>query len=86
MRHRSTRALRLRCELRPIDGGDGFEAVCLDLDEGAWASTAEGARTRRGGSELLRIRVGPYRVLFRVDDGEREVLVTRIAHRREFYR
>jgi len=33
-----------------------------------------------------RIRVGPYRVIYRVDDAERLVVVFRVAHRREAYR
>jgi mRNA interferase RelE/StbE len=33
-----------------------------------------------------RIRVGEYRVLYRIDDDRREVLVFEIGHRREVYR
>jgi len=33
-----------------------------------------------------RIRVGTYRVLYRVDDARREVLVFDIGHRRDVYR
>jgi len=46
----------------------------------------------RGQSEKLaagdayRRRVGDQRIVFRVDDTAREVLVTRIKHRREVYR
>ena len=35
---------------------------------------------------LRRIRVGDYRVVYEVLDGELVVLVVRIAHRREAYR
>lgn len=38
------------------------------------------------GREGYRLRVGDYRVLYRVDDERREVLVTRVGHRREVYR
>lgn len=37
-------------------------------------------------SDRWRIRVGDYRVLYRVDDTAREVTVLRIAHRRQAYR
>ena len=37
-------------------------------------------------SEEWRIRVGAYRIRYRVSDPSREVTVTRIAHRREVYR
>ncbi|HUU15129.1 MAG TPA: type II toxin-antitoxin system RelE/ParE family toxin [Terriglobia bacterium] len=33
-----------------------------------------------------RIRVGPYRVLFRIDEEAREVRVFKIGHRRDIYR
>jgi mRNA interferase RelE/StbE len=35
---------------------------------------------------LRRIRVGPYRIVYEMRDGELLVLVLRIAHRREIYR
>lgn len=36
--------------------------------------------------DAYRIRVGDYRIVFRVDDRAREVLVTRVKHRRDVYR
>ncbi|HYU62030.1 MAG TPA: type II toxin-antitoxin system RelE/ParE family toxin [Solirubrobacterales bacterium] len=33
-----------------------------------------------------RVRVGDYRIVFRVDDTAREVLITRVRHRRDVYR
>lgn len=45
----------------------------------------------RGQSEKLasadayRKREGDYRIVFRVDDASREVLITRVKHRREVY-
>ena len=38
------------------------------------------------GSKEWRIRVGSWRVVYLIDDAEREVFVTVIAHRREVYR
>lgn len=38
------------------------------------------------GEDAYRIRVGDYRIVFRVDDGSRRVLITRVKHRREIYR
>ena len=35
---------------------------------------------------LRRIRVGDYRVVYEIDEGEVVVLVIRIAHRRDVYR
>ena len=33
-----------------------------------------------------RIRVGDYRILYEINEEEREVLVYRIAHRKDVYR
>lgn len=38
------------------------------------------------GVEGYRIRIGDYRIVYLVDDGQRVVDVARIAHRREVYR
>ncbi len=35
---------------------------------------------------VYRVRQGDYRILYSVDDGEREIEVIRIGHRREVYR
>jgi mRNA interferase RelE/StbE len=42
--------------------------------------------TKLAGRDDYRIRAGDYRVVYAVDDGERVVIVARIAHRREVYR
>jgi mRNA interferase RelE/StbE len=39
-----------------------------------------------GGSDLWRIRVGDWRVVFRIDDHERLVDIVAVRHRREVYR
>ena len=39
-----------------------------------------------GESDLYRIRVGDYRIVYYIWDREGEVLVVKIAHRREVYR
>jgi mRNA interferase RelE/StbE len=45
-----------------------------------------GAVMLRGGEHgRWRVRVGDYRVVYAVDDGQLVVLVLRIAHRREVY-
>ncbi|MFQ5740914.1 MAG: type II toxin-antitoxin system RelE/ParE family toxin [Acidobacteriota bacterium] len=37
-------------------------------------------------SGLRRIRVGPYRIIYEVIEGQLTILVVRIGHRREIYR
>ena len=39
----------------------------------------------RGGQDAWRIRVGDYRIIYTIDDKEKKVKITRIAHRREAY-
>ena len=38
------------------------------------------------GQERYRIRQGEYRAMYAIDDGERTVLVVKVAHRRDIYR
>lgn len=45
-----------------------------------------GAKALQGPEGLLRIRVGDYRVVYRVEDDELVVLVIALGHRREVYR
>ncbi|MBI4735217.1 MAG: type II toxin-antitoxin system RelE/ParE family toxin [candidate division NC10 bacterium] len=45
-----------------------------------------GAVKPTGHQRRWRLRVGDYRILYEVDDTSRQVLITRIAHRREVYR
>lgn len=40
----------------------------------------------KGGNGELRMRVGDYRVIYVLNDGELVVLVLRVGHRREVYR
>lgn len=39
-----------------------------------------------GGEGECRIRVGDYRVVYDIHDGKLEILILRVAHRREVYR
>jgi mRNA interferase RelE/StbE len=38
------------------------------------------------GRDDYRVRVGDYRIVYAVHDGERVVIIARVAHRREVYR
>jgi len=44
-----------------------------------------GVRKLRGTRDLWRIRVGDYRVIYRMDDRKRLVDVSHVRHRREAY-
>lgn len=43
-------------------------------------------KLRAGAGDEYRIRVGDYRILYKVDDDTRVVLIVRVRHRREVYR
>jgi mRNA interferase RelE/StbE len=44
-----------------------------------------GCRKLVGASDHYRLRVGNYRIIYRVDDGKVTVLVLLLGHRREVY-
>ena len=71
-------------DLRPIPSRD----VRRILD--AFRSLAENARPfqsqKLSGQEKYRLRVGIYRILYRIDDSQRLVYVVKIAHRKDAYR
>jgi len=45
-----------------------------------------GAVKLSGHQKRWRIRVGDYRILYEIDDASQQILILRIAHRREAYR
>jgi mRNA interferase RelE/StbE len=45
-----------------------------------------GCRKLTGSDRDWRVRVGDYRIIYEIDDRNREVRVMRIRHRREAYR
>lgn len=54
------------------------------------SSLAQNPRPREsekvaGGAGELRVKVGPWRVIYDVEDGRLVILVLRVAHRREVY-
>ena len=44
-----------------------------------------GCRKLAGTTDRYRVRVGDYRIIYRIDDGKVTVLVLVIGHRREVY-
>ena len=45
-----------------------------------------GCEKLAGEQERYRVRVGPYRVLYSIEDTERLVVVVRVGHRKDVYR
>ena len=45
-----------------------------------------GCRKLAGSTDRFRVRVGDYRIIYEVCDGELVVIVVTVGHRREVYR
>jgi mRNA interferase RelE/StbE len=75
------RAQKELAHLPPDDYGRVRDAI---------RSLAEEPRPRGSqklaGREGWRIRVGPYRVIYEVDDRQRSVTILHVGHRRDVYR
>ena len=51
----------------------------------AWNPRPAGCKKLRGASDLWRIRIGDYRVVYSVDDSRSEVEILRVRRRRDVY-
>lgn len=78
----TSKALRELAAL-PRDAQQRIDARILALSE---EPRPPGSKKLEGEEDLYRIRVGDYRIVYRVDDKVLVVLVVRIGHRREVYR
>ena len=62
------------------------ERIEAAIGELAANARPRGSKKLVGHEDEWRLRVGDYRVLYVIDEGERQVTVARVAHRREAYR
>jgi mRNA interferase RelE/StbE len=60
--------------------------IATHIDELAANPFPPGSKKLQGGTDQYRIRIGDYRVIYRVDGKRVTILVLKIAHRREVYR
>ena len=73
-----------RKDLRRIDARDRMRlAAAID---GLAENPYRGSALKGDLTGLRRIRVGPYRIIYEIRDGELVVLVVRVAHRGKAYR
>ena len=73
-----------RKELRRITGSDRHRLISA-IDRLA-ENPYRGSALKGELTGLRRIRVGSYRILYEIRDGELVVLVVRVGHRRQVYR
>jgi mRNA interferase RelE/StbE len=57
-----------------------------DIDALSLEPRPAGSRKLVTDEELWRVRVGPYRIVYAVEDGLLLVLVVKLGHRRDVYR
>lgn len=73
-----------RKELDAIDDSV-FDRIAKKVAELAEDPRPVGCKKLKGYSDLWRIRIADYRVIYPVNDTRRSVEITRVAHRREVY-
>ena len=56
------------------------------IDELAENSRPNGVKKLKGKGEFYRIKVGNYRVIYEINDGELVIVVVEIGHRKEVYK
>jgi mRNA interferase RelE/StbE len=60
--------------------------ISLAIDALELSPRPTGVKKLHNEKNLYRIRVGDFRIVYQIDDGEKTILVTRIRHRKEVYR
>lgn len=61
-------------------------AIITAIDALAHDPRPDGVKKLQGGEGEYRLRVGSYRVIYDVNDGELIILVLHLGHRKEVYR
>jgi mRNA interferase RelE/StbE len=72
-------------EFKALDRGIQ-RRIATNIDELAANPFPPGAKKLQGSEDQYRIRIGDYRVVYRVDGKRVTILVLKIGHRREVYR
>ena len=78
-----TRSARKELEKLPPTVADRIVAMSERLTS---EPRSVGARKLRGASDLWRVRVGDYRVVYAINDAENIVDVSVVRHRKDAYR
>lgn len=60
--------------------------IASAIDALAQTPRPPGTRKLQGADDLWRVRVGSYRIIYQLKDGELLVLVLKIGHRKQVYR
>jgi mRNA interferase RelE/StbE len=77
------RSARKELQSLPIDVA---ERLLKKIESLTINARPAGSKKLSGATDLWRVRVGDYRVVYKIDDNRRIVDVTVVRHRREVYR
>lgn len=80
-----TFARSARKELQALDPPIG-QRILARIEALSASPRPRGCKKLRGSTDLWRIRVGSYRVIYRIDDAQEVVDVSVVRHRRDVYR
>ena len=73
-------------ELEAIEPLAVRRKIVARIGELASAPRPHGSEKLSGSERAYRFRQGDYRVVYEIDDEQRQIVIVRIAHRREVYR
>ena len=59
---------------------------CYEAMMGLTANPRSHGAEKLVGEDGFRIRVGDWRIVFRIDDSQKKIFIYRVKHRREVYR
>lgn len=60
--------------------------ISSQIDKLSFDPRLPGSKKLTGQEEIYRIRVGDYRVLYKIEEDKLVILVVEVGHRREIYR
>jgi len=63
-----------------------FHRIVRQMRELAQFPRPHGCRKLKDSGNDYRIRVGDYRILYEIDDGNRQIRILRVGHRSDVYR
>ncbi|MEC4894552.1 MAG: type II toxin-antitoxin system RelE/ParE family toxin [Oscillatoria sp. PMC 1051.18] len=66
--------------------GENQTRISAKIDSLSTNPRPSGVKALKGLTNLLRLRVGDYRIIYQIEDERLLVLVVEIGHRREVYR
>jgi mRNA interferase RelE/StbE len=73
-------------ELEAVDAKKDRQRIVAGIRSRAEDPRSPGCEKLVGADDRYRIRVGRYRVIYSVGDGELVVVVVRVGHRKDVYR